>query len=210
MKDTLARKVPIAKGARRKVYFDTQELVQNKSNVEFFPPDADRNISMANYISNSFPGEDARLVYGLSFELTKQFIEQDLDNNINAEEIVNAVKDAGVIVTADGDYKEFLRTSITDHFNFEGTHLNTRLALAGQAGADDQQLTERKTVTLQSADIYRVPDPFIVAPNQVVNLSVTFANSAAFPTAAEWEASGQSRLYMKCKLHLAELTPEMQ
>jgi hypothetical protein len=207
MKDTLARKTAIPATARRRVYFDTQELVQNTTRYDFFPPQASRDITLANYISNSFPGDDARLLYGASFELIKQHIETDAANSIDAEAIINAVKDAGIVITADQSRTEFLRDRLPNYFNFEGNHLNIRTSFAGQAAAADSELTVDKTVTMQSAEGYfKIPDPFFVAPNQVLNVEVTFNDASSFPTSQNWVDAGKSKLFLRSTLHLAELS----
>jgi len=209
MKDTLARKTAIPAAARRRVYFDTQELVQGTSRYEFFPPQASRDITIANYISNSFPGDDARLLYGASFELVKQHIETDADNSIDAEAIINALKDSGIVITADQNRTEFLRDRLSNYFNFEGNHLNIRNSFAGQAASADSELTVDKTVTMQSAQGYfKIPDPFFVAPNQVLNVEVTFNDASSFPTSQNWVDAGKSKLFLRSTMHLAELTEE--
>jgi hypothetical protein len=205
MKNTLARKVPIPKGARRKVYYDTKELVQDQSVINFFPPNATRDASRDNYINNPFPGESARRVVGLSFELIKQFIRDDAANNIDSEAIINGIKDAGVILTADNDYKEFVRTPLEEHFNFEGSRLNIDLSIAGDPAAEGTTTTENKTAILQSADMYRLPDPFDVAPNQSVDLRVEFADASVFPQSTDWDAAGQGHLFMRAKMYVAEI-----
>lgn len=207
MKAQLARKVAIPKGARRKTYYDTQEIITNESQVNFFPAQANRNPEMANYISNAFPGEDARLVYGMTFVLTRQFIQTDDAAQIDPIAIVNGLKDAAVIATADQNYKEFLRVPLSDHFDFDSTRLNLAAAFAGQAASADSEYTVEKTVTLQDDLMIKVSDPFVVAPNQVFTLTVHFADSSVFPAAADWENSG---LFLQCRLNVAELTPEMQ
>lgn len=210
MKDTLARKVPIPTAARRQKYYDTQELLQNEATVNFFSPQATKDATIDNYISNPFPGQNARLIYGLSFELVKQHIETDSGNSIDAEAIINAVKDAGVNITADQSYKQFLREPLSHYFNFEGTDLAIQLGFAGQAAADDSELTVAKMVTMQSTPMQRIADPFIVAANQNLNVSVSFNDASAFPTAQNWDDASQSRLYLRCKLYLAEITPEQR
>jgi hypothetical protein len=207
MKETLARKTAIPASARRRVYFDTQELVQDTTRYDFFPPQASRDITIANYISNSFPGDDARLLYGMSFELVKQHIETDSANSVDAEAIINAVKDSAIIINADQSRTEFLRDRLANYFNFEGNHLNIRTSFAGQAAAADSELTVDKTVTMQSAEGYfKIPDPFFVAPNQVLNVEVSLNDASALPTSANWTAADQPKLFLRSTLHMAELS----
>jgi hypothetical protein len=210
MKDSLVRKVEIPKAGRRKVYYDTQKVEKDTAKINFFPASADRDVPKANYISNPFPGDNARLIYGLTFALTSQFIQTDSDNNIDAEGIINNIKDAGVIANADQDYKEFLRVPLSDHFDFSGTHLSIATALAGQAAKDDQESTVDKTVTLEDHGLYRLADPFVVAPTQNLNLYVEFNDAYSFTSADDWDNAGQQPLYMQCRLQVAELTPAMQ
>jgi hypothetical protein len=206
MKDTLARKVNLPKAARRKVYFDTKKIEQGQAVINFFAPSATKGVSVDNYISNPYPGDDARLVYGLTFTLTSQLLAADASNNIDALKIINEIKDAGVVANADQDYKEFLRVPLSDHFNFTDTHLNNALSL----NADGSALDSAKTVIMQDYGIYRVADPFVVAPQQNLNLYVQFNDASNFPSSEDWTAAGQQPLHMQCKLMVAELTPEMQ
>lgn len=208
MKETLTRPVPIPKGARRDVYYDSQEIVQNEAVLDFFAPSPNRSVPDNNYVSNAFPGEAVRRIYGLSFSLKKQFIADDAANDIDARAILNGVKDAGIVVTADQDSTEFLRTGMSDHFNFEGTHLQTSLsAAADPAAADSLVATESNIVTIQASGLYRLPDAFDLATNQVISVTVTFADASVFPTNANWDDAGESHLEMLCKLYLAEIQP---
>jgi hypothetical protein len=208
--NTLAKKVPIPRNARLKTYYDTKEIVQNTAEYNFFPPNATRNVSRDNYINNPFPGEDSRRVVGLSFELVPQFMHNDAANGIDVEAIINGLKDAGIILTADNDYKEFVRTTMSEHFNFAGTRLNTRVSGAPDvigAGAVMVPSIE-KTVVAKAADMYRLPDPFDVAPNQTIDLKVVFDDASMFPTSGNWTTSGQSRLLLRANLFIAEVKPE--
>jgi hypothetical protein len=210
MKDSLARKVPIPKAARRKVYFDTQPIKQNEAEINFFPAVATKKRYKDNYISNPFPGDNARLVYGLTFALTSQFLQTDAANNIDAEKIINQTVDSSVIISADQNYTQFMRLPVGHHFNFEGTKLNIALAFAGQAAAADSEQTVSKTVTIQEDAIQKVADPFVIAPNQVLSLKVKFNDASDFPADSDWTASGQPALHLQCRLNVAELTPAMQ
>lgn len=203
---TLAKRVPIPKGARIKTYYDTKEIIDSTTVLNFFPATATRDATRDNYISNPFPGEEKRRVVGMSFELIKQFIKDDPGESIDAEAIINQVKDAAIILTADNDYKEFVRTPLSNHFNFAGTGLNIRLAIAGDpAAAGESTTTVTRVVTMKSAKLHRIPDPFDIASTQSIDLQVHFADNSAFPTATQWTDSGQGRLYMRAKLYLAEL-----
>jgi len=206
MNNTLAKKVPIPKNARLKTYYDTKEIVQNTTDYNFFPPNATRNVTRDNYINNPFPGEDSRRVVGLSFELIPQFMHNDAVNSIDIEKIMNGLKDAGIILTADNDYKEFVRTTMSEHFNFAGTRLNTRVAAASDGASAPALVTSiDKTVTSKSADMYRLPDPFDVAPNQTIDLKVVFEDASVFPTSQNWVDASQSRLLLRANLFIAEV-----
>jgi hypothetical protein len=202
---TLAKRVKVSPDARLKVYYDVREIVDGTTSLNFFQPNPNKDVTRNNYISNPFPGEDDRMVIGLSFELVKQAIVMDAGNNIDPELIVNAVKDAGVRLTADNDYKEFLRAPLSNHFNFLGTDLDIAIATAGDPASGSETTIQDKVVTMKNTSLQKVPDPFIIAANQSMDLEVTFANGSAFPSAAEWTASGQGKLYMKAKLYVAEV-----
>lgn len=206
MKETLSRKVAIPKGARRKVYYDTQPLKADQTRVNFFPAQADRAVHNANYISNPFPGEDARLVYGMLFTLSGQYIADDDDNNIDAQAIINAVKDAGVVANADQDYKEFMRVPLSNHFDFEDTRLN----IGATYDSTGDSYGYSKTVVMEEPEMYRVADPFVIAPNQNLNLFAEFNDASAFPADSDWTNSDQAHLQLQCRISVAELTPDMQ
>ena len=185
-----------------KPIYDTQEIVQNQSEINFFPAVASKKIPRNNYVSNPLPGETVRRVVGLSFELVRQFTSLDADNSIDPVAIVNALKDASVILTADSNYKQFLRTTIDRHSNFSGTSIEGAHATA-LVGAAIQSATSKTAITKRSG-IYFLADPFDIAPNQTIDLKVTFKDSSKFPTAAQWDASGQGRLNLMATLHVAE------
>lgn len=200
---TLAKPAPIPRSARIKPYYDTQQIKQNVAEINFFPPNATRKVTRDNYINNPFPGKDKRRIVGLSFELVKQFIRDDSDNSIDSVAIINGIKDAGVVLTADNDYKEFLRTTIDRHSNFAGTDFEGAKASALVDAAIET--ASRKTAVLKSAGMYKLQDPFDVAGNQTINLKVTFADASAFPSEANWDASGQGKLWLRATLYLAEI-----
>lgn len=204
--ETLAKKVPIPRNSRLKTYYDTKEIIQNTSEYNFFPANATRNVTRDNYINNPFPGEESRRVVGLSFELISQFIEDDSANSIDVEAIMNGIKDAGIILTADNDYKEFVRTTMSEHFNFAGTRLNVRAAAASDGGTAPSLVSSvERTVIAKNADMYRLPDPFDVAPNQTIDLKVVFEDSSIFPTSANWTAASQPKLLLRANLFIAEM-----
>jgi hypothetical protein len=201
--NTLAKKVPIPRSARIKPYYDTKQIKNGVAEINFFPPNATRKVSRDNYINNPFPGEEKRRIVGLSFELVKQFITDDAANNINSEAIINGIKDAGVVLTADNDYKEFLRTTIDRHSNFAGTDFEGAKASALIDAA--VETVESKTAVLKSAGMYKLQDPFDVASNQSIDLKVSFADASNFPTDQNWNDSGQGLLFMRATLYLAEI-----
>jgi hypothetical protein len=200
---TIAKKVQIPNSARFKPYYDTQQIVQNDSVLNFFPPNPNKAIARNNYVSNPFPGKEERMIVGLSFELVKHFIRDDAANGIDSSKIINAIKDAGVRFTADNDYKEMLRTGIEEHSNFAGTCFKNAVSSAYVNGAIVN--ARSKTAVLKAAQMHRLPDPVRIAPNQTIDLQVTFANSADFPTAQNWTDSGQGQLWLRATLYLAEV-----
>ncbi|MDZ7659456.1 MAG: hypothetical protein U5J89_09265, partial [Fodinibius sp.] len=98
MSNQITKKAIVPASARIKTYFDTQKVEQNGAVLNFFPPNSTRKITRNNYVGNPFPGELKRRILALSFEVTKQFIEDDEANGIDARGIVNSLKDAGVIL----------------------------------------------------------------------------------------------------------------
>jgi len=203
MSKTLAKKVPIPRSARIKPYYDTKQIKNGVADINFFPPNATRKVTRDNYINNPFPGEEKRRIVGLSFELLKLFITDDPDNSIDSEKIINAVKDAGVVLTADNDYKEFLRTTLDRHANFSGTDFEGAKATALIDAAIEE--ASSKTAVLKSAGMYKLQDPFDVASNQSIDLKVSFADASAFPTDQNWTDSGQGKLFLRATLYLAEI-----
>lgn len=193
----------IPRTALIKPLYDTQKITQNVSEVNFYPANASKVVARNNYITNPFPGENTRRVVALSFEINKQFIEDDAANSIDSEAIINSLKDAGIILTADGDYKEFLRTTIDRHSNFSGTGLESESA-AALVDAAIQTATSKVSV-MKGSGLYFLADPFDIAPNQTVDLKVKFADSSLFPTDANWNDSGQGLLYMTATLYAAEI-----
>lgn len=206
MKETLTLPVEIPEAARRKTKISTQEIKQNASVVDFFGDSPDRKVHNNNYIGNPFPGNAYHRVFGLTFSLVNQYIEDDAANNIDARAIVNALKDAGIIFTKGDQYDEQLRSAFANHFNFEDTHLETQLSVAGDPAAGGAaEVTEVNTAIVQAGGLYRLPNWFDLAPQEVFNLSVTFADSSVFPSDADWEASGQAPLKMAAMIYLAEI-----
>lgn len=204
MSTQISKKAIVPASARIKTYFDTQKIEQNGSVLNFFPPNSTRKITRNNYVGNPFPGELKRRILGLSFEVTKQFIEDDAANSIDAVAIVNAIKDAGVILQADNDNKEFLRAPISKYSNFAGTSIDL---VAGTANTVDAEVVYKHVVSLKSADEYRLADPFDLAVNQTLSLAVHFEDASVFPTDANWTTSGQGLLYMRASIVVAEMKP---
>lgn len=203
MNKTLTKKVPIPRTARIKPYYDTKQIKNGVAEINFFPANATRKVTRDNYINNPFPGEDKRRIVGLSFEILKQFIRDDSGNSINSKQIINGIKDAGVVLTADNDYKEFLRTTIDRHSNFAGTDFAGAKATALVDAA--VETVTATTAVLKPAGMYKLQDPFDVAPNQSIDLKVTFADASAFPTDQNWTDSNQGLLYLRATLYLAEI-----
>lgn len=205
MSTQISKKAIVPASARIKTYFDTQKVEQNGAVVNFFPPNSTRKITRNNYVGNPFPGELKRRVLALSFEVTKQFIEDDIDNNIDARAIVNAIKDAGVILQADNDNKEFLRVPISKYSNFSGTDMNM---VAGTANTVDAPVVYKRVASLRSAEEFRLADPFDLAVNQTLSLSVHFEDASLFPSDVNWTTSNQGLLYLRASIVVAEMKPD--
>ena len=210
MKNTFVKSVQVPAGARRVTLQDTQEIVQGQTEVNFFPAQADRDATRNNYVSNPLPGEDGHMIVGISFELTAQFLENDAANGIDVEKIINGLKDSGFIITADSDYKEFMRAPLSQYFNFGGTGLQIRLAAASNAGGDALVTSEEKTATIKSAPMFNVPNPFFIAPNQTFDLKLVIQDASGFPTAQNWVDAGLQNLALRSTLFAAKITPAMR
>ncbi|MAL19401.1 MULTISPECIES: hypothetical protein [Gracilimonas] len=202
MSDKISKKALVPATARIKTYFDTRKVQQNQSVLNFFPANADRKLTRDNYVSNPFPGAMKRRILGLSFELTKQFIEDDPANGIDARAIVNGLKDAAILLQADNDNKEFLRAPMSEFSNFAGTGIQFTSATNNTVDAVAEY---RRLVTMKSASEYRLADPFDLAINQTVSLAVHFDDASVFPTTENWNQSGQGELWLRASMVVAEV-----
>jgi hypothetical protein len=200
MSNRITKKALVPASARIKTYYDTRQVEQNSSILNFFPANATRKVTRDNYVNNPFPGSFKRRILGLSFEITKQFIEDDVANGINARAIVDALKDSAILLQADNDNKEFLRAPISEFSNFAGTGLQINT----KDGGEDPDIIHR-IVSLKSAGEYRLADPFDLAVNQTVSLAVHFDDASKFPSEANWAASGQGSLWLRASLVVAEV-----
>ena len=200
MSNRISKKALVPASARIKTYYDTRQVEQNSSILNFFPANATRKVTRDNYVNNPFPGSFKRRILGLSFEITKQFIEDDSANGIDARAIVDGLKDSAILLQADNDNKEFLRAPISEFSNFAGTGLQINTKDGGE-GPD----TIHRIVSLKSASEYRLADPFDLAVNQTVSLAVHFDDASKFPSAEGWAASGQGSLWLRASLVVAEV-----
>jgi hypothetical protein len=197
------RRLKIPKGARIKTYYDTQQIQQNDDVINFFPATADKGVTRNNYIQNPFPGDATRRIAGLSFELVRQFLINDADNSIDSQAIINALKYAGVVVTADQSYTQFLRVPLSEHSNFDETEF---VKSSAKAYVNSKYVDKvASTAVLKRAGMYRLSDPFDIASNQNLNMAGHFNDGSSFPTDAQWESSGQKKLYLRATLYLAEI-----
>jgi hypothetical protein len=202
MSNRISKKALVPASARIKTYYDTKQVEQNNSVINFFPANATRKVTRDNYVNNPFPGSMKRRILGLSFEITKQFIEDDPQHGIDARAIVNGLKDAAILLQADNDNKEFLRAPISEFSNFAGTGLQLVSATDNTA---DAVAAYKRTATLKSAGEYRLADPFDLAVNQTVSLAVHFDDASVFPSAENWTQSGQGPLWLRASLVVAEV-----
>lgn len=195
------RRLPVPDDARIKTYYDTQQLKQNEDVVNFFTPNPDKSPTRNNYVSNPFPGQATRRIAGISFELVRQFITDAA--NIDSRAIVNAIKHAGVIISADQSYTEFLRAPIGEYSNFSTTGFEQ---VKAKAYVNAAYVDKTETVAvLKRAFTYRLDDPFDVAANQNLNVSVHFKDASVFPTDAQWTSASQPKLWLRASLYLAEI-----
>jgi hypothetical protein len=202
MSNRISKKAIVPASARIKNYYDTKEVVQNGSVLNFFPANATRKITRDNYVNNPFPGSMKRRILGLSFEVTKQFIEDNAEHGVDALKIVNGLKDASILLQADNDNKEFLRAPISEFSNFAGTGISY---VAGTDNTADATAKFKRIATLKSAGEYRLADPFDLAVNQTVSLAVHFDDASVFPTSDAWQQAGQSGLWLRASLVVAEV-----
>jgi len=202
MSNRISKKALVPASARIKTYYDTKQVEQNNSIINFFPANATRKVTRDNYVNNPFPGSMKRRILGLSFEITKQFIEDDPVNGIDARAIVNGLKDAAILLQADNDNKEFLRAPISEFSNFAGTGLQL---VSATDNTLDAVAAFKRIATLKSAGEYRLADPFDLAVNQTVSLAVHFDDASVFPSAESWTQSGQGPLWLRASLVVAEV-----
>lgn len=202
MSNRISKKALVPASARIKTYYDTKQIEQNNSIINFFPANATRKVTRDNYVNNPFPGAMKRRILGLSFEITKQLIEDDPENGIDARAIVNGLKDAAILLQADNDNKEFLRAPMSEFSNFAGTGLQLVSATDNTA---DAVATYKRIATLKSAGEYRLADPFDLAVNQTVSLAVHFDDASVFPSTESWTQSGQGQLWLRASLVVAEV-----
>ena len=202
MSNRISKKALVPASARIKTYYDTRQVEQNSSILNFFPANATRKVTRDNYVNNPFPGSFKRRILGLAFEVTKQFIEDDEANGIDARAIINTLKDSAILLQADNDNKEFLRAPISEFSNFAGTGLQL---VSATDNTTDAVASYKRTATLKSAGEYRLADPFDLAVNQTVSLAVHFDDASKFPTEANWAASGQGSLWLRASLVVAEV-----
>jgi hypothetical protein len=202
MSNKISKKALVPATARIKTYYDTKQVVQNDNVINFFPANATRKVTRDNYVNNPFPGSMKRRILGLSFELTKQFIEDDAANGIDARSIVNGLKDAAILLQADNDNKEFLRAPMSEFSNFAGTGIQLASATDNTVYA---VASFKRVATIKSAGEYRLADPFDLAVNQTVSLAVHFDDASVFPSIENWTQSGQGQLWLRASLVVAEV-----
>lgn len=202
MSNRISKKALVPASARIKTYYDTKQIEQNNSIINFFPANATRKVTRDNYVNNPFPGAMKRRILGLSFEITKQLIEDDPGNGIDARAIVNGLKDAAILLQADNDNKEFLRAPMSEFSNFAGTGLQL---VSATDNTVDAVATYKRIATLKSAGEYRLADPFDLAVNQTVSLAVHFDDASVFPSTESWTQSGQGQLWLRSSLVVAEV-----
>lgn len=197
------RKVPIKASDKIKPIYDGKQVKNGVTTLDFFPSDANRSIFNSNYVSNSLPGTEDRRIIGLNFSLNKIFIRDDAANSVNSIAIMNALKDASVELKADNDNKEFLATTIDRYSNFSKTKVHAATAHALVDGALETE--HRKVVQVRPPEMIKLKEPFDLASNQVITLTVKFNDASVFPTDGNWDDSGQSKLWMFATLYLAEI-----
>jgi hypothetical protein len=201
METTTKRRIPVKPNDRIKPLYDSQQIKQNTAVLNFFPAQASKSVTRNNYISNPLPGNDKRLIAGLSLDLNKQFIIDDTD--INAAAIINALKHASIRITADQSRTEFLRAPVEEYSNFAATQYEADSAKAYIDGA--YVTKEDKTAVVASPGMYRLDDPFKIESQQTFDLEVTFNDASKFPTEAQWVASGQGLPWLIATLYAVEV-----
>jgi hypothetical protein len=203
METTEKRRIPVKPSDRIKPLYDSQQIEQNAAVLNFFPAQASKNVTRNNYISNPLPGNDVRLIGGLSLDLNKQFIIDDVANGIDAAAIINALKHASIRITADQSRTEFLRAPIEEYSNFSCTQYEGDSAKAYVNGG--YVTNETKTAVVASPGMYRLEDPFKISSQQTFDLEVTFNDASNFPTEAQWVASEQGLPWLIATLYAVEV-----
>ena len=199
--------------ARLRTYYDTQQIDDTTSDLilNFFPPNPNKVVGRNNYVQNPFPGDEARMVIGLSFELTKQAISRypltdASSNTVDPEKIGNGIMDSAVLLRVDNNFQEMLKVPMIQCFNFAGTDYELNHAVVGDPGTGGSAVTHEEAMAVfKSASGFVLPDPFVLASQQHLDLSVHFHSKADFPSDAEWTAASQGNLYLRAKLYVAEM-----
>jgi len=203
METTKKRRIPVTPSDRIKPLYDAQQIEQNAAVLNFFPAQASKNVTRNNYISNPLPGNDVRIIAGLSLDLNKQFIIDDDVNSINAAAIINALKHASIRITADQSRSEFLRAPIEEFSNFSRTQYEGDSAKAYVNSLYVNN--EAKTGIIASPGMYRLEDPFKIESQQTFDLEVTFNDASNFPTEEQWDESEQGLPWLIATLYAVEV-----
>lgn len=180
--NNVRKPIPIPTGARIKEYFDTSAVITSElATYSLFPSVAQSGDFNANYSQNPFPGQFHRLVTGIRIEPTSLAFRTEA--NVNPYFILNRLAQGSILLRADQDRKQMVWQRLTDFLDLQN------IATAPTATDDGTNYTVEQHVTLKPGEMKQIADPFIISPNQVLSLDLSFKSVAGLPTGAQWAAA---------------------
>lgn len=153
-------------------------------------------LTRANYISNKLPGapdnEYACLAIGCF--LTTRAIRDDAANNIDVVAIANQLRAAVLefYEKANGNLT-FVRP-LADFMDFKLLQFAPRQSYT--AGAP----TQANTLLQLSSKLFRLDEQVVLAPHTPFDVRVRIEDPTVLPSAANWAASGQDPLHLRCAI----------
>ncbi len=181
--------------ARLRTYWDTQDVVQNQATYNFFQAGQTQTRTLRNYISNPLPSTQQRQVLALSLESTLQVIRSA--TNIDPVAIADALGH-GILRFQVGSDNELVYEGRIQEF------LDVDEYTVNRSGDATSGYTQIEAVTLGSFGFVRIPDAFLLRPNENFTFEVQFEDASQFPAAADWTGAGYGKLSLVGKILVAE------
>ena len=181
--------------------FDTREIDGSTSKLGLFPPNPARDESQRNYVSNPFQGDFNHIVLDLSLNLTSHLIVEDDAGNVKPAEIMNALKDATVLIETNGGRTERILQPVSDYMNFSQTR--TVIGAANDNATAPANLLTKTVVTVEATGPRRVPDLFYLTRNESFTFDIVFKDGSVFPSKANYTPG---RLAITAQFTLAQVT----